>query len=168
MLISDNNMYGLTRYTLLSTVWHENNPEALKHLFGFVSRKDIIYKLHALFGVLLPSKMPNKKTHISIFEQYLIRFLRICFRMTIHSIAMIWGRKNEHIVCLINKVVKSIGHSGKHVSTLDSTPENLRATCPQQYKYEGLEKCNAVPDGNNFIIYTTREKNHVHRSFLFR
>ena len=68
LLIYGNAVYGLTRCALLSRVWHENNPETSKHLFGFASWKDTVYKLHALFGVLPPRKMPNKKTHISMFE----------------------------------------------------------------------------------------------------
>lgn len=53
--------------------------------------------------------------------------------------------------------VMSIGEAGKDLSILHITPEFLEATCPQQYKDEGLEKCCGVPDGKDFKIYTTRK-----------
>ena len=65
--------------------------------------------------------------------------------MTIQSIRMIWGRNNGHAGRLINMAVKSIGLAGKDLSILNITPEYLEATCPQQYKDEGLEKCCAFP-----------------------
>ena len=92
-----------------------------------------------------------------MFEQYLMGFLRIHYRMKIQSIAMIWGRNNGHSGRLINKAVKRIGIAGKDLSILDLTPEYLEATCLQQYKDEGPEKCCAVPDGKDFMIDTTQK-----------
>ena len=77
--------------------------------------------------------------------------------MTVQSIAMIWGRNNGHAGRLINNAVTIIGHAGKDLSILDITSDFLEATCPQQYKDEGLERCLGVPDGKDFMIYTTRK-----------
>ena len=41
------------------------------------------------------------------------------------------------------------------MSILDIGPKYLEKRCPQQYKDEGLDKCCAVPDGKDFMIYTT-------------
>ena len=75
LLISGSEVYGLTRCALLSKVWHKNNPDTAKKIFGFASWKDTVYKLHALFDVLPPSEMPNKKTPVSLFEHYLMGYL---------------------------------------------------------------------------------------------
>ena len=157
IVIAGENVYGLTRSSILSKSWHKKNPNAARHLLGFRSWKETVYTLHALFDVLPPLAIPNKKDHISLFEQYLMGFLRIHCRMTVYSIALIWDRNNGHTGRLINNAVKSIGLAGKDLSILDLTPEFLEATCPQQYKDEGLEKCCAVPDGKDFMIYTTRK-----------
>ena len=77
--------------------------------------------------------------------------------MTVQSIAMIWGRNNGHAGRLINNAVTIIGHAGKDLSILDITSDFLEAACPQQYKDEGLERCLGVPDGKDFMIYTTRK-----------
>ena len=60
--------------------------------------------------------------------------------MKVHFITMMWVRNNGHAGRLINKAVKSIGIglAGNNLSILDLTPEYLEATCPQQYKDEGL------------------------------
>ena len=58
-----------------------------KHLFGFGSWKDTVYKLHALFNVLPPSEIPTKTNPVSIFEQYLMGLVGIHCRMMIQSIA---------------------------------------------------------------------------------
>ena len=109
LLISGNQVYGLTRSALLNKVWHNNNPEAAKHLSGFDPWKDTVYKLHALFDVFPPSEMPMKTTPVSISEQYLMGLIRIHCRMMIQSIAVIWGRDNGHAGCLVNNAVESIG-----------------------------------------------------------
>ena len=112
LLISGNQVHGLTRSEILNKVWHENNPNAAKHLFGFASWKETVSKLLVLFDVLPPNEIPNKTTPVSMFEQYLMGFLRIHSGMTMQSIAMIWGRDNAHAGRLINKAVKSIQLNG--------------------------------------------------------
>lgn len=150
-------IYGLTRSALLSKAWHKNHPDAANHLFGFKSWKELVYYFHALFHVLPPKKYVPKAESVSRFEQYLMSYMRIHTRMSIFQIALIWGRDRHHTGRLINNAVKTIGNAGKDLSILDITPEFLEATCPQQYKDEGLERCCAVPDGKDFMIYTTRK-----------
>ncbi len=77
--------------------------------------------------------------------------------MTVQMVAMIFGRDESMIGSYINKLVKKIGSAGKDLSILDITPEYLAATCPQQYKDEGLEMYCAVPDRKGFMVYTTRK-----------
>jgi len=55
--------------------------------------------------------------------------------------------------------VHSIRSAEKDLSILDITPEYMDKTCPQQYTYEGLERCCAVLDGKDFMIYSTTRKN---------
>ncbi|EJK73031.1 hypothetical protein THAOC_05371, partial [Thalassiosira oceanica] len=167
--------YGLSRGTLLSRKWHNDNPRAANHFFGFKDWKNTVCMLHALFDVLPPMEIPSKTTPITSFEKYLMAFLRIHTGMTVFSIAKIWGRDNGHVGRLISNTIKVIGSAGKFIishnflsltkdrlvlgknlSILDITPEYLDEVCPQAYKDEGLEKCCAVPDGNDFMIYTTR------------
>ena len=57
--------------------------------------------------------------------------------------------------------------SGKDLSILDITPEYLEEVCPQQYKDEDLEKCCAVPDGKDFMIFTTRQNTLFTRASFF-
>ena len=156
---TSDNLYGLTRASILSRDWHNENPRAANHLFGFRSWKDLVYTFHALFDVLPPDPKVGitPETKLSLFEQYLVGFLRIHTGMTIRIIAMIYGRNNGHVGRLINKAVKKIGSAGKDLSILDITPAYLKATCPQKYKDEGLDMCCAVPDGKDFMIYTTRK-----------
>ena len=116
-----------------------------------------MYTLHALFDVLPPTAHITKSVDVSRFEHYLMGYMRIHTRMTNFAISLIWGRDNGHSGRLINKAIRSIGSAGKDLSILDITAEYLEATCPQQYKDEGLEKCCAVPDGKDFMIYTTRK-----------
>ena len=140
LLISGNQVCGLTRSALLNKVWHKNSPEAARHLSGFGPRKNTVYKLYALFDVLPPSEMPTETTMVSIFEQCLMGLIRIHRIMTIPSIVMTWGRDNGHTEHIINNAVKSIGLAGRDLSILDITPEYLETTCPQKYKDEGPEK----------------------------
>ena len=149
--------YGLTRSSLLSRAWHEKNPTAARHLFGFSSWKVLVCFFHAVFGLLPPSVVPINAKSISLFEQKLMGYLRIHCRMTVYNISFIWNRSTGHTGRLVNNAVKIIGCVGKDLSILDITPEYLEATCPQAYKDEGLEKCCAVPDGKDFMIYTTRK-----------
>jgi len=116
-----------------------------------------VYKLHALFDVLPPTAPITKSVDVSHFEHYLMGYMRIHTHMTNFAISLIWGRDNGHSGRIINKAIHSIGSAGKDLSILDITAEYLEATCPQQYKDEGLEKCCAVPDGKDFMIYTTRK-----------
>ena len=86
--------------------------------------------------------------------------------MTNFSISLIWGRDNGHYGRLVNKAVHSIGSAGKDLSILDIIPEYLEKTCPQQYKDKGLERCCTVPDGKDFMVYTTRKKYAFLKSIL--
>ena len=102
-------------------------------------------------------KIPSRTDPISLFEQYLMGYMRIHCRIPVMMIAFMWGRSDGHVGRLINNIVKYIGDAGKDLSILDITPDFLAETCPQQYKDEGLSFCCAVPDGKDFIIYTTRK-----------
>ena len=157
LLMAGDEIYGLTRPALLSKTWHKNHPTAANHLFGFASWKELVYMMHALFDVLPPGQFVANDEMISSFEQYLMGYMRIHTGMTVSSISYIWNRDRGHAGRLINKAVKSIGSAGKDLSILNITPEYLEETCPQQYKDEGLERCCAVPDGKDFMIYTTRK-----------
>ena len=83
--------------------------------------------------------------------------MRIHTGMINFAISLIWGRDNGHTGCIINKAIHSIGSTGKDLSILDITPEFLEKICSQQYTDEGLEQCYAVPDGKDFMIFTTRK-----------
>ncbi|KAL7501672.1 hypothetical protein ACHAWT_009484 [Skeletonema menzelii] len=159
LYIVENEAYGLTRKGFISKEWHKNNPNAARHFFGFQTFKELVYYLHALFGVLPPSRPEEttKKTPIQPFEKYLMGFMRIHTGMTVESIATIWGRKDGTASDIITAAVKSIGNAGKDLSILDITEEYLLKTIPQQYVDEGLERCCGVPDGKDFKIYTTRK-----------
>ena len=159
LILLENEAHGLTRRGILSKEWHRENGNAARHLFGFKSWKDLVYETHAFFDVLPPLEPHKitKATPISPFEQYLMGFMRIHLGMTVESISLIWGRDGSHAGRLINKAVISIGVAGKNLSILHLTPEYLEAACPQQYKDEGLDRCCAVPDGKDFIIFTTRK-----------
>ena len=113
--------------------------------------------LHALFGVLPPTKLPKRDEHVSKFETYLMGYMRIHLGMTVTQISYIWDRDGRHTGRRIKDAVKDIGGAGKDLSILDITPKFLEETCPQQYKDEGLEKCCGVPDGKDFMIYTSRK-----------
>ena len=66
-------------------------------------------------------------------------FMCIHLGMTVESISLIGGRDGSHAGRLIKKALISIGVAGKNLSILHLTPEYLEATCPQQYKDEGLD-----------------------------
>ena len=157
ILSAGDEIYGLTRSALISKTWHKNHPKAAKNLFGFKSWKELVCILHALFHVLPPTEIIVKDARTSRFEHYLMGYMRIHTGMTNFAISLIWGRDNGHVGRIINTAVHSIGSAGKDLSILDITPEYLEKTCPQQYKDEGLERCCAVPDGKDFMIYTTRK-----------
>ena len=120
--------------------------------------------LHALFDVMPPVKLFANNTAVSLFEHYLMGYLWIHCRMMVQCIAYIWGRDNGHAWRLINNAVKKIGEAGSDLFILEITPEFLEATCPQQYKDEGLEKYCAVLDGKDFMIYTTRKNTRFSRA----
>ncbi len=76
-------VYGLTRTTILSKYWHKKNPGAARHLLGFPSWKEFVYKMHALFGVLSQKMVSNRKHKVTLFKQYVMLFL--CIHTVIHA-----------------------------------------------------------------------------------
>ena len=75
--------------------------------------------------------------------------------MTVTMISYVFRRDHGHCGQLISSAMKRIGRAGQNLSILDIGPKYLEKRCPQQYKDEGLDKCCAVPDGKDFMIYTT-------------
>ena len=112
--------------------------------------------MHGLFGVLPPTEYVSKEDDLTDFEKYLIAFMRIHTGISITIISFILGRSKSHCRRLITWALKKIGKAGRAFSILDISPKYLEATCPRQYKDEGLEKCCAVPDDKDFMIHTTR------------
>ncbi len=53
--------------------------------------------MHALFDVLSLKTVPNNQDKVSIFERYVMGYLRIHTGTTVFSIALIWGRNDEHV-----------------------------------------------------------------------
>ena len=129
---TDEEVYGFTRKAILSKDWHKDNPNVARHLFGFPSRKELVYTLHVLFNAMSPKIIPTKKTQISLFEKYLMGYLRIHSRMSVQSIAYIRGKKNGHVGRLITNTAKHIGDAGIDLSILDITSDFLESTCPQK------------------------------------
>ena len=150
-------VYGLTRSSLLSKYWHKKHPDAVRNLFGFQTWKELVCTFYALFDVVPHKNFDPTTDDISPFEKYLMGYMRMHTAMTVFAISLIFDRDRSHTGRCISSAVKEIGAAGKDLSILDITPEFLEATCPQQYKDEGLEHCCAVPDGKDFKIYTSRK-----------
>ena len=74
-LVQCKDVNGLTRSSLLSKRWHKEHPEAVNHLFGFPTWKELVCIFHALFDVLPPVDCDLMKTPVSKFEQYLMGFM---------------------------------------------------------------------------------------------
>ena len=77
LFVTGDEAYGLTRNRILCKHWHKKNPKAARHLFGFPDWKETVYILHALFGVLPPTKYVSKKDEITPFEQYLMAYMQM-------------------------------------------------------------------------------------------
>jgi len=115
--------YGLSRSNFLSNKWHEANPRAAKHFFGFKDWKETVDRLHALFGVRPPTEIPSKTTPISPFEKYLMGYLRVHTKISVYTIGRIWGRDDGHVGRLIGTTVDAIGVAAKIPPNVDNTPE---------------------------------------------
>ena len=108
----------MSRGNLLDREWHKKNPRAAKHFFGTKDWKDTVVTLHGLFDVLPPMEIPSKATPISSFEKYLMAFMRIHTRMTVYTIALIWGRSDGHTSKLIGRMIPIIGNAGKLIRVI--------------------------------------------------
>ena len=77
---------GLSRSNLLCDEWHEANPEAAKHLFGFRTWYETRAYIWALFDKKRPDgKKRRRSESVSDFEKILITKMRIhraCVTMT--------------------------------------------------------------------------------------
>lgn len=112
--------YGLSRGNILSRKWHEANPQAAKHFFGFTDWKDTVYKLVALFDVSPPMDIPSKTTPLSVFEKYLMALMRIHTRMTVYTISVIWGRTGSYTSQVLAEIINVIGNAGKYEASRSS------------------------------------------------
>ena len=126
--------------------------------------------MHSLFGVLLPTEYVSNKYETTNFEKYLIVFMHIHTGISITMILFILGRSRSQCGRLITWASKEISKAGKALSILDISPEYLEATCLQQYKDEGLEKCCVLPGARWKGFYGTynKKQHFIYQGFSFR
>ena len=153
---------GLTRFTIISDQFHQQNPEFCRTFLGFINYNEAKIYISVHFQVIPHELYYDEKTasfpNMSDYEQLFMESM--CHRS---RLAEIYGLDRTRIGRIITKWAPRWGKFGERLSILPVPHDYFHKESPIEYDARGLEEVSVLFDGKDTLTESIRKDSSLNR-----